>query len=320
MNHTVKKLNVNNEYLQTHNAIPFTLNKKLKGKEVYSWNTVQGFFPEEMRDSKEVSNRKLRIQYFMDNAKTAGLDDLAMPDQPKGDKLIEACHEITFEEFNNYYESKTAKDEGTIWNVDKNYTAIFMTKETHDKIKEKYHRSVSLVYPAADCAVVRFYDKEQEIIGLTHSNGYYTGENIIGKMTEYMKEHFHSDIDTLEAYVGAFAHEDWVYTNIPKFTYNEDKEGNFSSWRGNWSKYIEGLGDNKYKLHYGDMIYDQLIDSGIKKDNIYFSPENTLFDSNYFSHSRSATTGEKEGMNLIGITFDTENVIHNSDEVGTKLR
>ena len=186
--YTIKNLlegditDINQEYLHTHSAIPFTLNRFIKkGKEVYSWNTASRFFPEEMKDAP------IRIKYLMDNLKEVGLDDIAMPDQPKDDKLVEKCHEITFDEFCEYYDSDTYKNQGTIWNIEKNYTAIFMTKETHDKIKEKYNRSVSLVYPAADCAVVRYYDNKKEVIGLTHSDGYYTGRNIVNDMTKYMQ-------------------------------------------------------------------------------------------------------------------------------------
>lgn len=324
MKNEINNLRINEEYLNSHRAIPFTLSKKLKGVEVHTWNTNQAFFPEEMKNKKEgevvINNSPIRMKYFMDNVKEVGLDDLAMPDQPKGEKLVEDCHEITFEEFVEYYESDTAKKQGTIWNVDKNYTAIFMTKDTFDKIQEKYHRSISLVFPAADCAVVRYYDKDKEIIGLTHSDGWYTGENIVGKMTEYMKEHFQSDIEKLEVYVGAFAKEDWEYTGLPNFAVNKDEEGNILSYHGDWSDYIESIGDNKYKLHYGDMLYNQLVQSGILKDNIYFSPENTLFNKEYFSHSRSVVEQEKEGRNLFGITFDKEKVVDNSKETGTILK
>ena len=305
---------INVDYLSTHNAIPFTLSKHItKEKEVISWNTAPKFFPEEMKAAP------IRIKYLMDNAKTVGLDDMAMPDQPKGEKLVEECHELTYDELSEFFESDTYKNQGTIWNVDKNYTSIFMTKETHDKIKEKYNRSVSLVYPVADCAVVRYYDKEKEVIGLTHSDGYYTGQNVVQHMTDYMKEHFNSNIDDIEVFVGAFANDKWTYDKIPDWAVNKDENGEFVSYRGEWEKYIEKKADNEYEIHYGDYLYKQIVESGINKDKISFDPNNTLFNKEYFSNARTFKTQEKEGRNLVGITFDNE-IVNKEKDTEIKLR
>ena len=195
-----------------------------------------------------------------------------------------------------------------------------MTKETRDIIKERYNRSVSLVYPAADCAVVRYYDKEKDIIGLTHSDAAKTGSNIIGNMTNYMKEHFNSNLNDIEVYVGAFAYDDWIYNEPPKFMHTRDAEGNITGLNEEWKNYIEELDGNQYKIHYGDKIFDQLKNSGIKEDNIYFSDDNTLFNKSYYSHSRSINTGEREARNLFGITFDTEKIVENKENTGVKLQ
>ena len=315
MQNIINITDINQEYLHTHSAIPFTLNRFIKkGKEVYSWNTASRFFPEEMKDAP------IRIKYLMDNLKEVGLDDIAMPDQPKDDKLVEKCHEITFDEFCKYYESDEYKSQGTIWNIEKNYTAIFMTKETHDKIKEKYNRSVSLVYPAADCAVVRYYDNKKEVIGLTHSDGYYTGRNIVNDMTKYMKEHFNSNLNDIKVFVGASSRDNWIYEgNRPDWAINKDENGNFISYIGDWEKYIDELPDNKYEIHYGDYLYSQLIESGINEKNISYDPNNTLFNKDYYSNSRNKKLNEKNGRNLMGITFDKE-IVNKVEDTEIKLR
>lgn len=315
MKNVIKNLKVNEEYFKTHSAVPFTLNKKTSysKKEIYSWNTVASFFPKEM-DTKET-----RLKYLMNNIKHVGLDDLAMPDQPKDDRLIEDCHEITLDEYLSYYKQDKAKQENTIWNIEKNYTAIFMTKETNDQLRKQLGRSVSLVYPAADCAIVRYYDKKKNVIGLTHSDGWFTGENIVGKMTNYMKNHFHSNIEDIEVYVGAFAHSDWIYNGLPSFVGTKLEDGTIK-YRGEWEAYIEKLDQDKIKINYGDLLYKQVIDSGISKNNLFFSKENTLFDKDYYSHSRSINTKEKEGRNLFGISFDVENIINHKEKNGTILR
>ena len=310
----VKSLEVNDDYLLNHDVVPFTLNKKTTGDYIYSWNTAPRFFPDDMKDSAT------RIKFVFDHAKQVGLDDLAMPDQPKKDKLIEECHELTFDEVSSYYESDTYKNQGTIWNVDKFYDAIFQSRSTHDMIKEKYGRSVSLVYPAADCAVIRFYDSKKQIVGLTHSDAVHTTGNIIGKCVNYMKEHFKSDVEDIEVFVGAFAKDGWTYDKMPDFASNDGV-----SISDEWKDYIS-IEDGVYTINYGDKIYDQISGSGINHENIYFDPNNTLFSDDYFSNSRSYNSRVdgvptyREGRNLMGITFEHDKVVEDSSSNGVVLK
>ena len=314
-----KSLNINIDFLRGHSAVPFTLNKKSVGGNIHSWNTSPKFFPEDMRAPQ------VRLRYLMDNSKKAGLDDLAMPDQPTGDKLIEDCHEITYEEFVEYYNSGVYKEQGSIWNVDKNYNTIFMTKETHDRILKEFGRSVSLVFPAADCAVVRFYDPVHEVIGITHSDAAHTTNNIIGKSVQYMREHFNTSLDDLEIYVGAFAIDGWTYDTMPQFASKKDSEGNVIGLRDEWKDYIEEK-DGKYLIHYGNKIYDQIEATGINMDNVYFDPDNTLFNDNYFSNSRSFNSRVdgvptyREGRNMMGITFNTDRLVSEAENNHVVLR
>ena len=309
MKETVKSLEINNEYLLSHGAIPFTLNKKTTGDFIHSWNTSPRFFPDDMKSAP------VRIKFFMDHAKMVGLDDLVVPDQEVGDKLIEECHEITFDDFKEYYASNIAKEQGTIWNVDKFYNAVFMSKDTYDKVKEEFNRSISLVFPAADCAVVRFYDPKKNIIGITHSDAVHTTRDIIGKSINYMIDHFGSSKDDIEVYVGAFAKDGWTYDKMPSFALDNTE----------WNSYIEEK-DGKYVINYGDKIYDQIKDTGVNMDNVYFDPDNTLFNDNYFSNSRSFNSRVdrvptyREGRNMMGITFDKDEVIDKAEKNGTILR
>ena len=69
-----------------------------------------------------------------------------------------------------------------------------------------------------------------------------------------------------------------------------------------------------------DKIFDQINQSGIPKENIYFSDDNTLFNRNYFSNSRSKNEGERQGRNLFGITFASDEIIENKEKSGIKLQ
>ena len=311
----VKSLEINNEYLSSHDAIPFTLNKKTTGDHIHSWNTSPKFFPDDMKATP------IRIKFLMDHAKMVGLDDLAMPDQQTGDKLIDECHEITYDDFKEYYSSEIAKEQGTLWNVDKFYNALFMRKEIHDKVKSEIGRSVALVFPAADCAVVRFYDPKLGVIGLTHSDAIQTTRGIIGKSVDYMVEHFGSKKEDIEVFVGSFAKDGWKYDKLPDFAKSEDGE-----ILPEWKDYLIEESDGKYLIDYGDKIYDQIIDSGISSKNVFFDPDNTLFNEDYFSNSRSfnsrvdGVATYREGRNMMGITFDKDEVVEKSEEQHVVLR
>ena len=288
MNRKANDLKYNKETLETLGVIPFTLRKdSLNDTDVISWTTTLRFYPEDMKDSVK------RVNYVFNNVKKAGLDEMVMPDQPKD---AETCHEITYEELLNFYKTDKAHTEGTIWNVDKNYDSVFMKRETHFRAMEDFGRSISLVYPAADCAIIRIYDKKKDVIGITHSDIAHTTKNIIGDMINFMKDKYNSNAEDIVIFVGAFGQDGMIWDKYPPFA---EENPNI------WSNYIEKIDDTHYDIKYGDKIYDQLIESGINPDNIYFDPDNTVKDNNYFSNNRFKLLNEKEGRNLFGITFDS---------------
>lgn len=299
-----KDLNYNEEMLESLGATPFTLKKDSldDGKDVYAWTTVKRYFPEDMREHKTIMN------YFFGNLKKVGIDEAIAPDQLENGEI---CHELTYEEVLRDYKTAIAHRDGSQWLVVKDYHSVFLTRQTHFEVMQDMGRSLSLTFPAADCAIIRMYDKEKDVIGLTHSDLNHTSTNIIGSMVDYMKEHFGSDTKDIMVFVGAFAKEGMIWDKYPPCA-----EKNPEAWEG----YIKPLENNNYEIMYGNKIYDQIIESGVLKDNIYFDPDNTLKDTSYYSNSRDKRQGTKEGRNLIGITFDGLPVYENIEEGKTKTR
>ena len=288
MKRITKELNYNEEMLENLGVIPFTLKKdSLKDEYIISWTTTPRYYGENMKDSRK------RINYVFEKKKKVGLDEMVVPDQ-----LVDAevCHEITYDEIVDAYKSDLAHKEGTLWNVPKNYDSVFMTRETHFQVSEDFGRSISLVFPAADCAIVRLYDKKKDVIGITHSDIAHTTKNIVGSMVEYMKKHFKSDPKDIVVFVGAFAQDGMIWDKYPPFAKNNPEV---------WKDYIEKIDDTHYDIKYGDKLYDQLVGSGLSEDNIYFDKDNTVKDENYFSNNRFKLLNEREGRNLFGITFDS---------------
>ncbi len=305
MNRQIKELNYNINNLERVGGIRFTLKKDtIKDDYIISWTTSPRFYGEDMKDSKK------RVNYVFNNVKKVGIDEMVMPDQPSNG---EKCHEITYDEIADFYKTDLAHKEGTLWNVPKEYDAVFMTRETHFRVLEDFGRSISLVYPAADCAIVRLYDKKNDVIGLTHSDVSHTTKNIVGDMVEFMKNHFGSNTDDIIVFVGAFAQDGMIWDKYPPFAENNPEE---------WKNYIEKIDETHFNIQYGDKLYDQLIESGLSKDNIYFDKDNTIKDENYFSNNRSKLLNEREGRNLFGITFDSLSVFESqeNDEINTRLR
>ena len=302
MNRPIKDLNYDMEQLEHLGAIPFTLKKDtLKGEEIVAWTTSPKFF-EGGKSSKE------RVDYVFENTKKVGIDEMAMPDQPAGG---EVCHEITLEEISEQYHNKRAVAEGTLWNVEKNYDSIFMTRETHYRALEDFGRSISLVFPAADCAVIRMYDKKQDVIGITHSDISRTTRNVIGDMAKYMQEHFNSNLEDVVVFVGAFARDGMIWDKYPPYAEEHPEE---------WKDYIEQVDDIHYNVQYGDKIYDQLVAAGLQEDNLYFDKDNTITDSTYFSNNRTRRFGDPDGRNLFGISFDALPIYESTENENTQPR
>lgn len=302
MDRKPKDLNYDEEMLETLGVTPFTLRKDTLDDNIHTWTTVKRFFPEEMRDQKQI------MTYVFGNLEKVGLDEIIAPDQPKGG---EVCHELTYEEILNDYKTPIAHEDGTQWLVPKNYDSIFLTRETHYQVMEDMGRNISLVFSAADCAIVRMYDKEKDVIGLTHSDLKHTSTNIVGSMVNYMEEHFGSKKENIMVFVGAFAHEGMIWDKVPPY---------LEEYPEVWTGYIEKIDESHYEILFGNKLYDQIVESGISKENIYFDPDNTIKNDKYFSNNRDKHTNSQQGRSMFGITFDGLPVYENVEKGKTKTR
>ena len=302
MDRKPKDLNYDEEMLETLGVTPFTLRKDTLDDNIHTWTTVKRFFPEEMKDQKQI------MTYVFGNLEKVGLDEIIAPDQPKGG---EVCHELTYEEILNDYKTPIAHEDGTQWLVPKNYDSIFLTRETHYQVMEDMGRNISLVFSAADCAIVRMYDKEKDVIGLTHSDLKHTSTNIVGSMVNYMEEHFGSKKENIMVFVGAFAHEGMIWDKVPPY---------LEEYPEVWIGYIEKIDESHYEILFGNKLYDQIVESGISKENIYFDPDNTIKNDKYFSNNRDKHTNSQQGRSMFGITFDGLPVYENVEKGKTKTR
>ncbi len=308
MTKDIKEFEYGLNELETLGVIPFTLKKdSLTDKYVYTWNTVKNYYPEHLRSTSYVTKE------LIENVKKVGIDEIMMPDQPE--EPVEVCHELTYKEILQHYKGMIAHTQGSIWNEIQNYDALFMTRETHFNVVESTGRSVALVFPAADCAVIRMYDKKNDVIGISHSGILHTTKNVIGSMAEYMRDHFHSNMDDVIVFVSAFANEGMIWDKVPPYAEKNPEI---------WGDYVVKLDDGNYMVKYGDKIYDQLIESGLLEKNIYFNKDNTIKDTTYFSNTRikSKENPDRAGRNMFGISFDSLPIYEENEtpKVNIKLK
>ena len=126
-----------------------------------------------------------------------------------------------------------------------------------------------------------------------------------------MKDHFKSNPKDIVVFVGAFALDGMIWDKYPPFA-EENPEI--------WKNYIEKIDDTHYDIKFGDKIYDQLIETGLSKENIYFDKDNTVTNEDYFSNNRIRLQGDRLGRNLFGISFDSLPIYENVEQGKTKTR
>ena len=117
---------------------------------------------------------------------------------------------------------------------------------------------IGILLPLADCLGAVFYDEEQEIIGLLHAGRHNIEQDGPEKFVKYLSEKYHSDVSKLKVYFSPCARD------YPIFA------------AGN-QKLIE-------------VALRQLVDNGIKVENIVDSCINVATDENYPSCSNGDKT------------------------------
>lgn len=300
------------------NVLPFVFNRKTPGGD-YAWTTVP-----RMLDSSLDTPLK-RLNYFHNKVRSLGLDEPIMADQPDPDIEWALVHEITADEIDNQYSQERAKEEGSIWNIDKPYSAIFMTKDTHDRVLRDKNKDLCIVDPIADCVDIRLYNKENGIIGTVHSSAIFSTHDLILKSMDFAKNHFGISADNWIAVVGPYASSNWYYyDNIPRFAtlveaYFDENAGEKGKWKTRqilrdgkpiilpeWKDYLyitEEDGRKVIRIDYRKKTEDQIRESGLLAENVVYSADCTIDDESYYSNARRRITGEREGRNLMGIAF-----------------
>jgi YfiH family protein len=136
----------------------------------------------------------------------------------------------------------------------------------------------------ADCLPVILYDPTRGVLALAHCGRKSTGDKLLQKVIDLLKDEFGTDPGDLIAGIGPGIHvESYKLEDFPERHLDDWKD--FISEGRDGSAAVDLVSYNKL----------QLAESGVKEENIEISPIDTATDVNFFSHYRSRRNGEPEG-------------------------
>lgn len=135
----------------------------------------------------------------------------------------------------------------------------------------------------ADCLPIIFYDPEQEIVALAHLGWKGTDQELSKKVISKLVA-LGSNPKNILVGIGPGIHKE-SYKKI-----NPEQKG-----KKEWEKFLQDLPDDQTSIDIVGYNVQQIIESGIPKENIEVSDIDTATSSDFFSHYRSKRIGEPEG-------------------------
>jgi len=136
----------------------------------------------------------------------------------------------------------------------------------------------------ADCLPVIIYDPMLKILALAHCGWKSTEAKLVGKVVDFLKEHFHTDPSNLLVGIGPGIHKESYKMANPA-----------ERQLAGWSDFLLNTPNGQTAIDIVGYNKSQLISAGVKEENIEISDIDNAADPRFFSHHRSKETGELEG-------------------------
>ena len=144
-----------------------------------------------------------------------------------------------------------------------------------------------LMVMVADCSPIIFYDKEKKVIAVAHTGRQGAFKNIVKNVVNSFINDFNCNVKNIHVSVGA---------SIRNCCYEVGSEIYDEAKKLGLEYAIQKKGESFY-LDVSKIIKNQLLSSGIKKENIEFCDECTCCKSDkYFSYRASPSTGRFAGV------------------------
>lgn len=145
-------------------------------------------------------------------------------------------------------------------------------------------KEVGLCFIIADCMPVIVYDPVNKAVGLFHAGRRGVEQAILEHGLKLMAEKYGTKpVDIVLGVGPAISAEDYG------FEHTRELDAGF------WGDRLKQESDGSYHMDIKNRLKDQAVALGVKPENIEICSVNTFTDKNFFSHRRSAATGETEG-------------------------
>ncbi|MEA2099964.1 MAG: peptidoglycan editing factor PgeF [Campylobacterota bacterium] len=148
-------------------------------------------------------------------------------------------------------------------------------------------KNTPLMVMVADCSPILFYDSACDVIAVAHAGREGAFKNIVQNVIDSMKHNFNSKtkniLVTIGASIGSCCYE------VGEEIFNEAKRLNL--------QYALNKKKDSYYLNISRILKTQLLEQGIKKENLEISKEcSCCKNEKYFSYRANGTTGRFCGV------------------------
>jgi len=176
--------------------------------------------------------------------------------------------------------------------VDHTYEALGATsqeEQLHSEVLVTQKKHLALMLLTADCQPVSFYDPVTQTIALAHISRKTLTALLSQKTVRFLREEMGVDPKNLLVHVGPSIHKESYAFRVPL---------------GDVHPLLLHFTEEKESLAHIDLIeanVEQLKNSGIKRENISISPEDTGASSDYFSYFVMKQKGEAKEARMATI-------------------
>ncbi len=150
-------------------------------------------------------------------------------------------------------------------------------------------RKIPLMVMVADCIPIMIYEKEKHVIAAIHAGRNGTFLKIVQETILNMQEVFECKAEDMVAGLGP---------SIQRCCYEVGRDLADIALKNFGEGAMVQKGDKLY-LDLQTMNLSQLLEMGVKEENIEISPSCTACDENYFSYRREGKTGRFVGLIML---------------------
>ncbi len=146
-------------------------------------------------------------------------------------------------------------------------------------------KDIFLFLVIADCLPAIFFDGKKSVVSLAHLGWKSTDKRLAPAVVAFMEGHYGSSPADIVVRIGP-----GVKKESYRFPNPLQKELN-----AGWKPFLDYSADGFTAIDLAGYNRRQLIDAGVREENILVSDVDTITSRDFFSHYRARRTGEREG-------------------------